>query len=69
MSVRAVRWLVTAYMALFLGLTIWPGASLINAAEPFVLGLPLNLFLIALLIVGGLVALTALYVSEKRAGD
>lgn len=69
MSVRAVRLLVSVYMALFILLTTWPGASLINAVEPLVLGLPLNLFLIALLIVGGLGVLTALYFSEKRTED
>lgn len=69
LSVRTVRWLVAAYMALFLILTIWPGATLINAVEPFVLGLPLNLFVIAVLIMGGLGMLTILYLSEKRAGD
>lgn len=68
-SVRAVRLLVGAYMALFVFLTTWPGASLINAIEPFVFGLPLNLFLIALLIIGGLGVLTGLYFSEKRTGD
>lgn len=69
MSVRAVRYLTVAYMAFFVLLTIWPGATLINRIEPFVLGLPLNLFLIALLILGGLAVLTALYLSEKRSGD
>ena len=64
-----IRWLVGAYMALFVMLTIWPGAALVNAARPFVLGLPFNLFVIALLIVGGLGALTLLYLSEKRGRD
>ena len=69
MSVRAVRLLVSVYMALFVFLTTWPGVGLINVVEPLVLGLPLNLFLIAILIVGGLGVLTALYFSEKRAED
>lgn len=69
MSVQTVRWLVCAYMALFVVLTIWPGAALVNAVEPFVLGLPFNLFVIALLISGGLGALTLLYLSEKREQD
>ncbi|MEM7688823.1 MAG: hypothetical protein AAF291_07355 [Pseudomonadota bacterium] len=66
MSVRAVRWLVALYMVLFAALTTWPGASLISAVEPFIAGLPFNLFAIALLIIGGLGLLTALYISEKR---
>ncbi|MEL6708052.1 MAG: hypothetical protein AAFP79_07205 [Pseudomonadota bacterium] len=66
MSVKAVRWCVAVYMLFFLALTTWPGVTLINRVEPFVLGLPLNLFMIAVLILGGLALLTALYLSEKR---
>ena len=64
-----MRWLTGAYTALFLGFTTWPGVTLINTVEPFVLGLPLNLFLIAALIVGGLGVLTALYFTETRPKD
>lgn len=66
MSVRAVRWVVAAYLLVFLLATTWPGALLFNSVRPLILGLPFNLFFIALLIVGGLGLLTALYVSEQR---
>ena len=66
MSVQTVRWSVAVYMLLFLGLTTWPGVTLVNAVEPFILWLPFNLFFIAVLILGGLGILTALYFSEKR---
>ncbi len=66
MSVRAVRWAVVVYMVLFLFATTWPGASFFNDLTPFFLGLPFNLFFIAMLISGGLCVLVALYVSEQR---
>lgn len=66
MSVHAVRWVVAIYMLFFLLMTIWPGAILINKVEPMVLGLPFNLFFIALLIVCAIGVLIALYVSEQR---
>lgn len=66
MSIKAVRWAVVAYMVLFLLATTWPGAAYFNNIEPLVLGLPFNLFFIAMLIVGGLAMLVALYVSEQR---
>lgn len=66
MSVRAVRWAVVIYMVLFLLATTWPGAALFNDVTPFVMGLPFNLFFIALLICGGLGVLVALYFSEQR---
>ncbi|MEM9310108.1 MAG: hypothetical protein AAGA34_01565 [Pseudomonadota bacterium] len=69
MRVRTVRWLVAAYMVLFLSLTTWPGVSVINSVTPLVLGLPFNLFCIAVLIVGGLCILAALYASERRSND
>lgn len=61
-----VRGLVTAYMLLFLLATTWPGATLFNTATPLVLGLPFNLFVLAMLISVALVMLAALYVSETR---
>ena len=66
MSVRFVRMAVLTYMLLFLLATTWPGALLFNQIQPLILGLPFNLFFIALLITGGLGVLTALYFSEKR---
>ncbi|MEM8800588.1 MAG: hypothetical protein AAGF15_10970, partial [Pseudomonadota bacterium] len=49
MSVRAVRLFVAAYILVFLLATVWPGALLFNRVEPLILGLPFNLFFIALL--------------------
>lgn len=69
LSVKTVRWIVAAYMLLFLVATTWPGADLINTVQPLVLGLPFNLFMIAFLIVIALGLLTALYFSEKRSED
>jgi len=66
LSVRSVRKAVAIYMLLFLLATIWPGALLFNKVQPLVWGLPFNLFFIALLIIGSLGMLTALYFSEKR---
>lgn len=56
-----------AYMAVFLVAVTWPGAMLFNSVEPLVLGLPFNLFLIALLILGALCLLACLYICEKSA--
>lgn len=68
--VKSVRWSVALYTLVFLALTTWPGATIINQVKPFVLGLPFNLFAIGALIMGALVLLTALYLSEARArGD
>jgi len=69
LNTRTVRWMTGAYMLVFLLATTWPGAQLINKVEPFILGLPFNLFAIALLIIGALVMLTALYVSEQRSEE
>lgn len=66
MKVSTVRWITGVYMLAFLLATTWPGAMLINQAKPIILGLPFNLFMIAMLIVGALGLLTALYVSEQK---
>lgn len=66
MSVKAVRALVLAYMIVFLLATTWPGAMMFNSVTPLILGLPFNLFMIAILIVLAIALLTALYVSEQR---
>ncbi len=55
-------------MLVFLLATTWPGAMLFNRVQPFVLGLPFNLFFIALLIIGALGLLAVLYVSEQSSG-
>lgn len=66
MNVRTIRWAVFAYMLVFLGFCTWPGAQLINKVEPLIMGLPFNLFFIALLILVALALLVVLYVSEQR---
>lgn len=66
MGKNTVRAWVTAYLLLFLLATTWPGATLFNTATPLVLGLPFNLFVLAMLISVALVMLAALYVSETR---
>jgi hypothetical protein len=40
MSVRAVRALVVAYLALMLAATTWPGMLLASRIRPLILGLP-----------------------------
>ena len=68
-SIRAVRGLVAAYMLAFLFTTIWPGAQLYNRPEPFIIGLPFNLFVLASLITVALGLLALLYFSETRGGS
>ena len=65
MSKSAVRTLVAVYLLVFLFGTTWPGATLFNSAQPLVLGLPFNLFVLAFLVTMALVLLAALYISEK----
>lgn len=66
MSNRTVRRLTAAYMIAFLLAVIWPGFLLFNRVTPIILGLPFNLFCIALLITVGMGVLFALYRSEQR---
>ena len=66
MSIRAVRRLVAAYLVVFLLATTWPGAQIFNRPEPFVIGLPFNLFVLAGLITVALGLLALLYFSETR---
>ncbi|RMB08042.1 uncharacterized protein DUF3311 [Eilatimonas milleporae] len=69
MGVLALRYAVVAYMVVFLVVTTWPGVLLFNKVRPLVFGLPFNLFFIALIIVGALCLLVALYRSEQRSGE
>lgn len=69
LSKGTVRGIVVAYLLIFLGATTWPGATIYNQALPLVLGLPFNLFILALLIMLALVLLAALYISETRSSD
>jgi len=55
-------------MLVFLLATTWPGAIVFNRVQPLILGLPFNLFFIAVLIVCALGLLAALYISEQRSG-
>lgn len=64
-----MRGMVAAYMLMFALATTWPGVTLLNHAKPFVLGLPFNLFALALIISIALVMLGALYISETRGPD
>ncbi len=66
MSVRTIRMAVAAYLVVFLLATTWPGVTLINKVTPLMLGLPFNLFSMAVLILIALCLLAALYFSEKR---
>ena len=69
MSNRTVRWLTAAYMIAFLLGVTWPGFLLFNRVTPIILGLPFNLFFIALLISVGMGVLFILYRSEQRRDD
>jgi len=69
LSKSTVRALVAAYMLLFLLATTWPVAMVFNRVEPLLLGLPFNLFVLALLISIALVVLSVLYISENRSED
>ena len=60
---------MAAYMVIFLAGTTYPGVTLFNQVEPLVIGLPFNLFMLALLIVIALVLLGALYITETRSQD
>jgi TRAP-type C4-dicarboxylate transport system permease small subunit len=69
MSVRIIRWLTAVYMFAFLIAVIWPGFLLFNRVTPIIIGLPFNLFCIALFIVIGMAVLFLLYRSEQRRAD
>ena len=69
MGILTVRYALAGYLVLFLGLTTWPGATFLNDVQPLILGLPFNLFSIAVLIMGGLVLLSALYLVEEKTED
>ncbi len=58
------RGVALAYFIAFTFLVIWPGALIYNRATPLILGLPFNLFVIALLVLGGLAVLFMLYRAE-----
>lgn len=66
---RAIRRLTAAYMVGFLLAVTWPGFTLFNRVTPIVIGLPFNLFCIAVFIVIGMAVLALLYHSEQRVAD
>ena len=69
MYLKRIRLAVVAYMIFFLGVTTWPGVMLVNRVQPLILGLPFNLFFLALIIMGALVLLAALYRAEQSARE
>ena len=64
MGIRAVRRLTAIYMVAFLFAVTWPGFLLFNHVKPIILGLPFNLFCIALFIIIGMGVLFLLYRAE-----
>ncbi|MGF1453906.1 MAG: hypothetical protein ACFB6R_00870 [Alphaproteobacteria bacterium] len=56
-----VRLCAVVYFAFFAIAVTWPGFTLVNRVEPLILGLPFNLFALAVLILGGMGVLYALY--------
>ena len=68
MGIRTVRRLTIVYLVAFLFAVTWPGFLLFNHVHPLILGLPFNLFCIALFIVMGMAVLFLLYRAED-AGD
>ena len=66
MGIRAVRRLTIVYMIAFLFAVTWPGFLLFNRVQPILLGLPFNLFCIALFIVIGMAVLFLLYRAESH---
>lgn len=61
-----MRVVTAVYFCFFLLAVTWPGFSLFNRVEPLILGLPFNLFSLAILILIGMGVLYALYLSEPR---
>ncbi|MBI1393244.1 MAG: hypothetical protein GC152_10940 [Alphaproteobacteria bacterium] len=53
------------FFLFFLVAVTWPGFELVNRPTPIVLGLPFNLFAIAILVLAGMAVLFALYLSDK----
>ena len=66
LSIRAIRWLTFLYVVAFLLAMTWPGFLIFNHVKPLVLGLPFNLFCIALFIIVGMGVLFLLYHAEDR---
>lgn len=65
-SRRKVRRLYVALAAVLVVFMVFPGYSIANRVEPFVLGLPFGLFWIMLLQAIGFLGLCGLYLFERR---
>lgn len=69
MSARFLSRCVVAYVVLFAACTTWPGMKPFNRVEPYVLGLPFNLFWIASWVALGFVLLLILDWAVTREED
>ena len=65
-SRRTVRRLYVALAVVLVVFMVFPGYSIANRVEPFVLGLPFGLFWIILLQAIGFLGLCGLYLFERR---
>ena len=66
MSARLLTYMTLAYVALFAVATTWPGMTIANRVEPYVLGLPFNLAWVAGWVVLGFVLLVLLDRANTR---
>lgn len=66
MSKRTVRVLFGVFLVVNLLVITYPAAVPFNRVEPLVLGLPFNLFWVALWVALGGLALLLLHLSERR---
>lgn len=69
MTRRTVRRLAAIFMMVFLIAVTWPGFMLFNRVHPILLGLPFNLFCIAVFITLAMAVLFLLYRSEEQHDD
>ena len=60
---RRIAW---CYHLAFLAVVTWPGQTLVNTPDPFVLGLPRQMALVAVLIVGSLIVLWRMDMARRR---
>ena len=62
---KKVRFIAGAALIAFALIVTWPGFTLLNRVEPLVLGVPFNLFAIALLILLAMGGFIVLHFSEN----
>ena len=60
---RRIAW---CYHLVFLAAVTWPGQTLVNTPTPFVLGMPRQMALVAILIVGSLIVLWRMDAARGR---